>query len=246
MSPAPRTPCWLMKAEPDSRVVKNQDVKFSVDDFERVGITPWEGVRNHEAKNLMMQMRIGDRVLFYHSNCKNPGVAAFAEVVKEGYPDYTAWDQSHPYFDTKTKKDSPTWYMVEVEFKSRASHFVPLSVLKGIPAGNVPEYLTTEDVEAIKGMALINRGRLSVQRVEEEAWDAVRKMAERGGWSEELTKKAKGRKKQAAAEGVEDGAEPSSKEPVKPKNNPRKRKTRSAGEEDSVPVRRSTRARTKE
>ena len=85
-----------------------------------------------------------------------------------------------------------------------------------------------------------------MQRVEEEAWDAVRKMAERGGWSEERTKKAKGRKKQAAAEGVEDGAKPSSKEPVKPKNNSRKRKTRSAGEEDLVPVRRSTRARTKE
>jgi len=79
MSPAPPESCWLMKAEPDSRVVKGQDVKvggtaqeiwlsallapqFSVDDFERVGTTPWEGVRNHEAKNLMMQMRIGDQV----------------------------------------------------------------------------------------------------------------------------------------------------------------------------------------
>ena len=155
--------------------------------------------------------------------------------------------------------------MVDVKFKSRAKHFVPLSVLKGIAAGDVPGCLTSEDVDAIKGyirlrsqaygspliyshsgMALLNRGRLSVQRVEEAAWNAIQTMAEKGGWREEPTKKAKGRKKQAP-EDAEDRTEPSSKEPVKPKDNPRKRKTKQAeGEEDSVPVRRSTRARTKE
>lgn len=79
---------WLMKAEPDSRIVKGKDVKFSVDDFEAMKTTPWEGVRNAEARNLMKEMRVGDRVLFYHSNCKNPGIAAFAEVSKEAYPDW--------------------------------------------------------------------------------------------------------------------------------------------------------------
>jgi len=64
---------WLMKAEPDSRVVKGKDVKFSVDDFESVGSTSWEGVRNYEARNLMKEMVLGDKILFYHSNCKNPG-----------------------------------------------------------------------------------------------------------------------------------------------------------------------------
>ncbi|CCO27602.1 Thymocyte nuclear protein 1 AltName: Full=Thymocyte protein Thy28 [Rhizoctonia solani AG-1 IB] len=72
---------WLMKAEPDSRVVKDKDVKFSVDDFEACVTTAWEGVRNHEAKNIMRdQMKVGDKVLFYHSNCKTPGIAAFAEA----------------------------------------------------------------------------------------------------------------------------------------------------------------------
>ncbi|KAK7696145.1 hypothetical protein QCA50_000796 [Cerrena zonata] len=71
---------WLMKAEPDSRIVKGKDVKFSVDDFEAAGTTPWEGVRNAEARNIMKSMHVGDKVLFYHSNCKNPGIAAFAEA----------------------------------------------------------------------------------------------------------------------------------------------------------------------
>lgn len=69
-----------MKAEPDSRIVKGKDVKFSVDDFEAARTTPWEGVRNFEARNLMKEMSIGDKILFYHSNCKSPGIAGFAEV----------------------------------------------------------------------------------------------------------------------------------------------------------------------
>ncbi|KAF9653440.1 DUF55-domain-containing protein [Thelephora ganbajun] len=245
MSPAPPVPCWLMKAEPDSRIVKGHDVKLSVDDFERVGITPWEGVRNHEAKNLMMQMRTGDRVLFYHSSCKNPGIAAFGVVAREGYPDHTAWDESHPYFDAKAKKDSPTWYMVDVEFKSRTKCFVSLSVLKGVAAGGAPGYLTSGDIDAIKGMALLNRGRLSVQRVEQAAWDAIQIMADKGSWSEGQEKKAKGWKKQTPKD-KESGADPSSKEPVKAKGNPKKRKAQQAeGDEDLAPVRRSARVRTK-
>lgn len=76
-----------MKAEPNSRIVKEKDVKFSVDDFDSVKTTPWEGVRNAEARNLMKEMKVGDKVLFYHSNCKTPGIAGFAEVSKEAYPD---------------------------------------------------------------------------------------------------------------------------------------------------------------
>jgi predicted RNA-binding protein with PUA-like domain len=78
---------WLMKAEPNSRIVKGRDVKFSVDDFEAAGTTPWEGVRNPEARNLMKEMQVGDKVLFYHSSCNIPGIAGFAEVTKEAYPD---------------------------------------------------------------------------------------------------------------------------------------------------------------
>ena len=94
-------------------------------------------------------------------------------------------------------------------------------------------------------MALLNRGRLSVQRVEQVAWDAIQTMAEKGGWDEEQTKKTKGRKKQAPGDKEGDNAGASSKDPVEPKSNPRKRKAQPEGEKDSVPVRRSTRSRTK-
>lgn len=179
-----------MKAEPDSRIVKGKDVKFSVDDFEAVGTTAWEGVRNFEARNLMKEMSIGDKVLFYHSNCKNPGVAGFAEVCKEAYPDYTAWDSSHPYYDPKTNKEAPKWFMVDVKLLSRAPHFVSLSLLRrvaGVSSHDALEeiaYVGSDGLRAIKDMALLNRGRLSVQRVSEACWSAIEEMARRGGWED--------------------------------------------------------------
>merc|ERR1711977_378226 len=104
-------------------MVKGKDVAFSVDHFEEMGTSHWDGVRNALAKRYMKEdMKLGDKVLFYHSNTKVPGVAGFAEVVKEGYPDHTAWDSEHPYFDPKSKSDSPTWYMVDVAFRKRAAH----------------------------------------------------------------------------------------------------------------------------
>ncbi|KAH9833791.1 DUF55-domain-containing protein [Rhodofomes roseus] len=198
---------WLMKAEPDSRIVKGKDVKFSVDDFESVKTTPWEGVRNAEARNLMKEMKLGDKVLFYHSNCKVPGIAAFAEVSMEAYPDYTAWDPSHPYHDQKTDKENPKWYMVDVTFISRATHFVPLALLRNISLASeddVPEevaYIGEDGVKAIKQMALVTRGRLSVQRVEEKTWDVILQLAEKGGWDAKTvaSSKAKAKAKPAAA-----------------------------------------------
>ncbi|KAH8118754.1 PUA-like domain-containing protein [Phellopilus nigrolimitatus] len=181
---------YLMKAEPNSRIEKGKDVKFSVDDFEAVKTTSWEGVRNHEAKKLMQSMKVGDQVLFYHSNCKSPGVAGFAEVSKEAYPDYTAWDPEHPYYDLKSDKESPKWFMVDVTFKARAVHFVPLSLFKrvaGLETDAPPDevaYIAEEGVKAIKSMALVNRGRLSVQPVEEVAFVIVQLLAEKGGWDQ--------------------------------------------------------------
>ncbi|KAF8559157.1 DUF55-domain-containing protein, partial [Imleria badia] len=177
---------WLMKAEPDSRVVKGKD--FSIDDFESVGSTPWEGVRNYEARNLMKEMVLGDKILFYHSNCKNPGIAGFAEVSKEAYPDYTAWDSAHPYFDEKSDKDNPRWLMVDAKFMSRARHFVPLSLLRhlaDLPSAIPPEevsYVGEDGIIAIKAMPLITRGRLSVQRVSAKCWDVIHTMVDQGGW----------------------------------------------------------------
>ncbi|KAJ7778302.1 DUF55-domain-containing protein [Mycena metata] len=197
---------WLLKAEPDSRVVKGKDVKFSVEDFEAAKTSPWEGVRNYEARNLMKEMKVGEKAIFYHSNCKTPGIAAFAEVSKEAYPDHTAWDSSHPYYDPKTKQDDPKWFMVDLAFGSRTQHFIPLALLRFIadsPSVSPPaglEYLGDDGVAAIKGMDLVTRGRLSVQRVSEAAWTAVQKLANTGGWDElDLSPKKKTPVKKAAA-----------------------------------------------
>ncbi|KAG8928516.1 hypothetical protein FRC02_006818 [Tulasnella sp. 418] len=194
---------WLMKAEPDTRIVMGKDVKFSVDDFEKINITPWEGVRNHVAKLKMKYMKIGDKVLFYHSNCKVPGVAAIAEVHREAYPDHSAWDPTHPYFDKKTKEETPTWYMVDLKFTRRLPHLVPLVLLKHIATCSHSDlsqirasspspdssssaeglsYLTEEDLTSIKTMQVLYRSRLSVQDVTEPAFNAVIKLGDTGGW----------------------------------------------------------------
>ncbi|KAH7931337.1 DUF55-domain-containing protein [Leucogyrophana mollusca] len=188
-----------------SKIVKSHlchIVQFGVDDFESVKTTPWEGVRNFEARNLMKEMVPGDKILFYHSNCKNPGIAGFAEVSKEAYPDYTAWDSSHPYFDPKTKQDDPKWFMIDATFVSRAQHFVPLSLLRYIADSSGAEppdevgYIGAKGVKAIKAMPLVTRGRLSVQRVDEEAWSVVQTLAEQGGWEDmPLGKKSTGKGK---------------------------------------------------
>ncbi|KAL5527836.1 hypothetical protein ACEPAG_6637 [Sanghuangporus baumii] len=239
---------WLMKAEPNSRIEKGKDVKFSVDDFESVKTTPWEGVQNHEAKKLMQSMKVGDQVLFYHSNCKNPGVAGFAEISKEAYPDYTAWDPEHPYYDPKSDKDSPKWFMVDATFKSRAAHRVPLSLFKRIansPTDDPPvdvAYIGSEGALAIKEMALIKRGRLSVQPVEEDAWEAVQLLAEKGGWEDDLeTTTASGAgakpKKGAKRKGIVDESEDAPNGKKQSVNSRGKRKTTSKADEvDGVEV----------
>ncbi|KAI8319040.1 DUF55-domain-containing protein [Martensiomyces pterosporus] len=156
-----------MKAEPESRIVKGKDVKFSIDDLRQMesGTSPWDGVRNYEARNLMRdKMRIGDKVLFYHSNCNTPGIAGTATISKEAYPDYTAFDPTHPYYDPKSNKGSPRWFMVDVEFQSKFKEIIPLARLKKL--------------EELKNMALINRGRLSVQPVRQSEYEFILSIAE--------------------------------------------------------------------
>ncbi|KAJ7892846.1 PUA-like domain-containing protein [Mycena olivaceomarginata] len=193
---------WLFKA---SHIVnlEGKEIKFSVDDFEAVTTTPWNGVRHYEARNLIKEMKVGEKALFYHSNCKNPGIAAFAEVSREAYPDHTAWDCSHPYYDPESKQNDPKWFMVDLTFESRAQNFVPLTLLRFIadsssaspPTGF--EYLGDAGVSAIKGMDLVtNRGCLNVQRVSEAAWTAVQQLSSTGGW--DLSPKKRSPRKTAA------------------------------------------------
>ena len=151
---------WLFKSEPSS---------YSFDDLESEEnqTAEWDGVRNYQARNFMRDdMKIGDYVLFYHSNAKPPGVVGTARIVREGYPDVTAWDSASRYYDPKSDPANPTWMMVDIKADLRLPRFVSLQELKDNPA--------------LADMMVTKRGqRLSVQPVKPEEWNEVLAMAER-------------------------------------------------------------------
>jgi predicted RNA-binding protein with PUA-like domain len=116
---------WLMKSEPDV---------FGIDDLERVGVEPWEGVRNYQARNMMRDdMCAGDQVFFYHSNTEVPGIVGVMRVHREGYPDEAAFDPEHRYYDPKSDPDNPRWYRVDVAFDDKFAEVIPLAWLKEQP-----------------------------------------------------------------------------------------------------------------
>ncbi|BGP57401.1 hypothetical protein JCM8202v2_005042 [Rhodotorula sphaerocarpa] len=181
----------LYRAEPESRIERGVDVKFSIDDLEQNRTTTWEGVRNHQAKKFLRdEMKVGHECLFYASNCKEPGIRGIARVCKEGYPDYNAWNPDHPYYDPKSKEENPTWYMVDVEFVHKFPHPVPLALLQILSthtlSGTLPPslrpLLTDTHLSLIARSALLKRGRLSVQPVEDGFWEACVRLGENGGW----------------------------------------------------------------
>ncbi|RMH93313.1 EVE domain-containing protein [Lysobacter pythonis] len=98
---------WLMKSEPTD---------FSIDDLAKVEIEPWTGVRNYQARNFMRQMKPGDGVLFYHSNCALPGIYGIAEVASPPYPDKTQFERKSKYFDEKATPEQPRWELVDVGY----------------------------------------------------------------------------------------------------------------------------------
>src|SRR5262245_45419521 len=111
---------WLFKSEPSC---------FSIDDLSSrpKQTSCWDGVRNYQVRNMLKdEIRKEDLVLFYHSSCTPPGIAGIAKVVKEGYPDYTAWDLNGDHFDPKSTPGNPRWYMVDVKFVKKFSRFIPL------------------------------------------------------------------------------------------------------------------------
>jgi len=144
---------WLMKSEPD---------EFSIDDLVRAKnqSTPWVGVRNYQARNYMRDvMQVGDRALFYHSSCPEPGVAGIAEVASAAYDDASQFDPQSPYFDAKSDRSKPRWQHVDVRHLATT----PLLSLKAMRAR--PE---------LAGMQLLKPGsRLSITPVTRQEWDAV-------------------------------------------------------------------------
>ena len=109
---------WLMKSEPDV---------FGIDDLHKVGVEPWDGVRNYQARNMMRdQMQVGDQVFFYHSNCDVPGIVGIAEIATSGYPDDTACNPEAKYFDPKSDPQNPRWYRVDVKFGRKLKRTISL------------------------------------------------------------------------------------------------------------------------
>lgn len=147
---------WLMKSEPNV---------YSIDDLARDKKTFWDGVRNYQARNFMRdEMKVGDGVLFYHSNAEPPGIAGLAIVSVAGKPDPSAWDKKSSHFDEKSPQDKPRWIGVEIAFKQRFKELLPLNHLKTIPE--------------LKTMPLLQKGqRLSVQPVGQSEWDIILKLA---------------------------------------------------------------------
>ena len=148
---------WLMKSEPEA---------YSIDDLARDKTTYWDGVRNYQARNFLRDsIQKGDLVFFYHSNAEPSGIAGIAEVIKEGYPDPSAFDKKDIHYDEASDPKDPTWYAVEIKFVKKFKELIPLEKLKNIPA--------------LAKMPLLQRGqRLSVQPVSEKEWKAINEIAD--------------------------------------------------------------------
>ncbi len=143
---------WLMKSEPDA---------YSIDDLERDGREMWDGIRNYQARNMMRDdMKIGDEVFFYHSNCKEPGIVGIARVVSKPYPDPTQFDSKSKYYDPKSDPDDPRWCLVDVEFVRKTERNVTLSEIKS--------------AKGLDGLILTRKGnRLSIMPVSKKHWNKI-------------------------------------------------------------------------
>ncbi len=149
---------WLMKSEP---------TVYSFDDLwkDKKRTTFWDGVRNYKARNFMRdEMRVGDGVLVYHSNCNPPGVAGMAEVASEAYPDPTQFDPDDAHHDPKSTTENPRWVVVDVRAVERLTRLVSLEALRSDPA--------------LADMVVLRRGnRLSITPVAPAEWGVIRALA---------------------------------------------------------------------
>jgi predicted RNA-binding protein with PUA-like domain len=147
---------WLFKTEPGC---------FSFDDLKnRPEMTEhWDGVRNFQARNFLRDaVKVGDRVLFYHSNIPEPAIVGLAEVVRAGYPDFTARDPDSEHFDPKASAANPIWYMVDLRYLQPLPRVVTLEEIKHNPL--------------LESMPLVNRSRLSIQPVTDGQWKIITAM----------------------------------------------------------------------
>lgn len=143
---------WLMKSEPDA---------YSIDDLKRDKREPWDGIRNYQARNMMRDdMKIGDEVFFYHSNCKQPGVVGIARVVSASYPDPTQFDKKSNYYDSKSDPENPRWLLVDVKYQRKLKRNITLTEIKA--------------EKSLDDMILTRKGnRLSIMPVSKKHWNRI-------------------------------------------------------------------------
>lgn len=160
---------WLMKSEPESRLEKGVDVKFSIEDLKAQPeqTACWDGVRNYQARNFLRAMKLGQEAFFYHSNCKEPGIAGLMKIVKESYPDHTQFEKGNPHYDPSSKKDNPKWSMVDVQFVRMMKRFIPLAELRA------HHHAHKATGGPLQRMALFTLQRLSVQPLTREEFDFI-------------------------------------------------------------------------
>ena len=147
---------WLFKSEPDA---------YSIDDLksEPNGIGRWDGIRNYQARNLLRdQIKQDDMVLFYHSSCKQVGIAGCAKVVSPPYPDPLQFNPESKYYDPKSDHENPRWCCLDIQYQAHAKSFTSLKEIKA----------TT----VLENMVLIKQGRLSIQPVTKSEWDCLIKL----------------------------------------------------------------------
>jgi predicted RNA-binding protein with PUA-like domain len=145
---------WLVKTEVED---------YPFEQFKKDKKIGWTGVRNYLARNFMRdQMKAGDGVLFYHSNADPSMVMGIAEVSKESHPDPTQYDSKSDYYDEKSTKESPRWFMVELKFVEEFKRPVTRDALK--------------DDKRLANMMLFKQGRLSISAVTPEEWNVIVKL----------------------------------------------------------------------
>lgn len=145
---------WLFKSEPNC---------FSIDDLAKrpKQTEHWDGVRNYQARNMLRdEINIGDQGFFYHSSCTPPGIAGIVKVVKNGYPDFTAWDLRSDHYDPGSTPDKPRWYMVDLQLVKKFPRIITLEEIKNHPK--------------LKKMLITRKGnRLSITPVTAEEWRVI-------------------------------------------------------------------------
>lgn len=145
---------WLLKTEPSS---------YSIADLKRDTKTSWEGVRNYQARNHLRTMKVGDKVIIYHSSTEVPAAVGAGTIVEAATPDPTALNPKDGHFDPKSTNANNRWSTVMVGYGETFAWPVPLSTMRA-------------DAH-LRGLELLRVGsRLSVMPVSPEHFAHIRSL----------------------------------------------------------------------